>query len=144
MRYISNTVNTAICSKCEFVHPCSTRADWDEDQDSDADESECPICGSTAWYMADDVFLAKWWSVALYDQAQAYGGPEEGGWHYSTGNLVFPNKCRIFEDYNEAQEYYNQLAQECEDGIWDYITRPVGFTEMLPVAGWPNKKPYYS
>ena len=31
MRYISNTVDTAICSKCDFVHPCSARTDWDED-----------------------------------------------------------------------------------------------------------------
>jgi hypothetical protein len=145
MRYISNTVNTAICSKCDFVHPCSARTDWDEDSYADADESECPVCGWPAWTMADDIFLAKWWSVALYECGPAYGGPEEGGWYYDTGILVSPNKIRVFEGHRkEAQDYYDQLKQECKDGVWDSITRVVGFTESLPVDGWPNKKPFYS
>ena len=59
------------------------------------------------------------WYVNIYETNRAYGGPEEGGWYYDTGDLL---ECKEFcwlETRNEdTDEYiYNQydLALEYAD-----------------------------
>ena len=33
------------------------------------------------------------WYVNIYETNRAYGGPEEGGWYYDTGDLL---ECKEF------------------------------------------------
>tara|TARA_R110000803_G_scaffold199940_1_gene264142 strand:- start:470 stop:913 length:444 start_codon:yes stop_codon:yes gene_type:complete len=145
-RYLAKTMLSACCNKCDDVHACNQRHDWDEDAMSDYDISRCPNCNWASYHLVDeeDEVAAKWWSVGLYQIYQAYGGPEEGGWHYQTGNMEYPFKQRIFEVYEEAQTYLQKLRDECEAGEWGRDIQPTGFTDCVPVAGWPNSRPYYS
>ena len=47
--------------------------------------------------------------VAVYLQDMAYGGPEEGGWYYETGQLV--RVVRGFRNEKAAYTYCRRLNQ---------------------------------
>jgi hypothetical protein len=44
------------------------------------------------------------YSVALYHEQMAYGGPEEGGWWYDAGELL-DRPVRYFRSYDAALAY---------------------------------------
>jgi hypothetical protein len=49
------------------------------------------------------------YSVSVYLVELAYGGPEEGGWWYDTGNLV---KCvRMFQQEKPAVLYMQRMQR---------------------------------
>lgn len=85
---------------------------------------------------------AKWWSVAVYDVEGVYGGPEEGGWWYTAGYLVQPMKIRVFEDFEEAHKYLEELHEWCQLESSNYQAR--GYTEELPLKYFPKVRPRYS
>ena len=64
------------------------------------------------------------WYVNIYETNRAYGGPEEGGWYYDTGDLL---ECKefcwldtrnedtdeyIYNQYDLALEYADKMEQK--------------------------------
>ena len=89
---------------------------------------------------------AVWWSVAVYTSGRAYGGPEEGGWWYDCGELTEHHKIQFFNDYYEAVTALHKLWDWCteenkDNGDTNLVAR--GFTEQMPEAFYPKKRPYY-
>lgn len=98
----------------------------------------CEECGEEVKHSHDE--KAVWWSIGVYSTGRSYGGPEEGGWWYDTGSLIDPQKQRVFENFEEAKQY--QLAlRDAYEHERDVAVR--GFTEKLPVAGYPARRPVY-
>lgn len=88
---------------------------------------------------------AKWWSVAVYETWQVYGGPEEGGWYYTAGELVNHAMVRFFSDYQEAYDYTQELWLWClEENKNNAKVACLAFTEEIPGNFFPKKRPYYS
>lgn len=89
---------------------------------------------------------AKWWCVAVYETDRAYGGPEEGGWWYDCGMLVEHAKIRFFDNYKDAYDYTQELWEWCIEqnrGRGDVRLAVRGFTEQMPDAYFPKKRPFY-
>lgn len=60
--------------------------------------------------------LSKRWSVTVYLVDRAYGGPEEGGWWYTTGDPVKDDpRNRTFLFRWQAQRYLPVLRAELDD-----------------------------
>ena len=55
----------------------------------------CPQCesGDVAFKYVRD---AAWYSIAAYSISREYGGPEEGGWYYDSGE-VLPDTLRGYD-----------------------------------------------
>ena len=51
-------------------------------------------------------------TVAVYLIDKSYGGPEEGGWYYTTGELVRPVRTFVSEEC--AMDYCWRLNQRLE------------------------------
>lgn len=51
--------------------------------------------------------MAVW--VNVYEVNRRYGGPEEGGWYYDTGELIL---CKKFYDNDSAQDYAESLRDK--------------------------------
>lgn len=86
----------------------------------------------------------RWW-VAVYEVDQAYGGPEEGGWWYSTGEV---RQSIPAKSYDHAVEIAESLVIE-NDSI--YPTHSVLYAggnynvvveEKMP-EDYPSRRPYY-
>lgn len=73
-----------------------------------AEPTHCPDCGAevpTIFEHVDGCHVpepapAPFWTVAIYLIDRSYGGPEEGGWHYTSGDRI---------DYSLAPDVPNQL-----------------------------------
>lgn len=92
---------------------------------------------------------ATWWSVGVYTQYQQYGGPEEGGWYYSAGDLTWHGAMRFFNDYDEAFAYAQKLWVMVDDdnrreGSTEERLTVRCTTESMPDTHYPKKRPYYS
>lgn len=48
--------------------------------------------------------------VSVYLEDRAYGGPEEGGWWYTVGQLI--RTVKIFKSEEKAYEYCRRLNQK--------------------------------
>lgn len=48
--------------------------------------------------------------VSVYLEDLAYGGPEEGGWYYNTGELV--RTVKLFRSEERANDYCRRLNQK--------------------------------
>lgn len=102
--------------------------------------------------------IAKYFVWVAYVD-RCYGGPEEGGWYYDTGEPVGPGRedspidlVQVFEDEDEARAARDALqAAVAEANIGrrspnsvlscgDYLQ--VMLTGTLPAA-WPETRPYY-
>lgn len=89
---------------------------------------------------------AQWWAVAVYTSNRAYGGPEEGGWWYSCGELTEHAKIRFFDRYQDAYDYSQELWAWCleenkDRGDEKLVVR--GFTEQMPDTHYPKTRPFY-
>ena len=118
---------------------CEHRGQANQWIDCEYEGLSCEGCGDKVVYDGDTE--TAWWSVALYAISRAYGGPEEGGWWYDTGELCAPWHVRGFDNYEEAKEYYQQLRNDYQD---ERDVRVLGFNEKLPVKSFPETRPYYS
>jgi hypothetical protein len=109
----------------------------------------CPHCGHWSYDHEETERPATWWSVAVYEEGRAYGGPEEGGWWYTYGTLTMPNKQRVFESHAEAEAYAAKLWDEVnalnkELGTsCDYWYSVRKYTEQLPDTHYPKVRPHY-
>ena len=93
--------------------------------------------------------------IAVYKVYRNYGGPEEGGWWYNSGDLVTQSRRR-FSDEMEAIKYANKLRHRV-DRLWNM---PRGSeSDIYSVSGryqfqvmvarrhedfFPQERPYYS
>lgn len=83
---------------------------------------------------------ARYVTVAVYSVGLAYGGPEEGGWHYHVGSLV-PGTQRSFtdEDQSQAEVYQSAMLHRYRDEqTWVRV-----FCEEDAPAGFPRVRPRY-
>ncbi len=55
--------------------------------------------------------------LAFYEIDREYGGPEEGGWWYNTGELI--RICRVFKNEDSA----NKACRRANDLIHHIINR---------------------
>jgi hypothetical protein len=58
--------------------------------------------------------------LALYEIDRAYGGPEEGGWWFDTGELkrplrVFPTEERAYAACRRCNAWLRRLQRNCRD-----------------------------
>lgn len=100
----------------------------------------CGDCGVSVKFAIERE--ADWVSVAAYDTAQRYGGPEEGGWYYTTGTRI-DETLRNFvkEDFDQVEAYIKMLEERYGDygeGV-TICTR----TDGMIYAGFPANRPYY-
>lgn len=90
-------------------------------------------------------------TVAFYEIDRAYGGPEEGGWWYSTGHLE--RMHRVFKCEEAAYECArraNRLLEVVQRGKRDLdsVTYCGGrfaaeVHEGLPPQHYPETRPFY-
>lgn len=89
--------------------------------------------------------------VAVYMADRAYGGPEEGGWYYDTGELV--RVCALFRNEQSAVKYAQRLNARLE-GTLNSGRREVSSVlsegryvayvdDGIPPPHFPETRPYY-
>ncbi len=91
------------------------------------------------------------YSVALYKCDMAYGGPEEGGWYYNTGELIKVLKIFITEDKANmyaarAQCLIDLKINKGRREISSVLSEGRYFTEVyenLPPKYYPEQRPHY-
>ena len=90
--------------------------------------------------------------VAIYDCAQAYGGPEEGGWYYDTGSLLRIHSVHSNEDaaYDRCRRLNRHLnAMQESAGKRPYTSAASDGWYMADVyentapEGFPARRPHY-
>lgn len=61
----------------------------------------------------------RYYTVRIYLQDLSYGGPEEGGWYFSTGEFAteFGYLTRSFKERWEALKYANDLHETTLDEL---------------------------
>lgn len=133
MLYLSETIPVYRCPSCLIAGRASV---WMEDEFVGMC---CGDCGQEVKWSHDE--KPTYWSVAIYETDRSYGGPEEGGWWYTTGSRIDPHKQRVFEDITEALNYQEKLRSEYKN---EKCIDILGFTERLPVDGYPARRPVYS
>lgn len=97
---------------------------------------------------------AQVYGIAVYQLYRNYGGPEEGGWWYDSGQLERTTK-RVFVDIDEASEVChkmnhwlrffqrrnkrpNRFSMAYSGGEYRYEV-----FENEPVHYWPENRPFY-
>jgi len=93
-------------------------------------------------------------TVAVYLQDRSYGGPEEGGWYYPSGEPAdeYCDLTRGFKDGDEARAYAKHL-NDTMGKTWNEGRRPTSsilsdgaYTAMARrgnPAAWPEVRPHY-
>ena len=123
---------------------------WDEITEDEYEGPMAEVRGELTPVTAVHGREAQWWTVAVYTLVRLYGGPEEGGWYYSAGQLTEHGRVRFFDDYAAAEDYRDQLwdwVQGQNGGDrkgWDEKLTVRCTTEALPDSHYPLKRPYYS
>jgi hypothetical protein len=76
----------------------------------------------------------------VYVCDQAYGGPEEGGWWYDTGERI-DETIRCFEegDYPQIKNYVEMLERRYDERKY----RVKYALEELVEESFPKNRPYY-
>lgn len=128
---------------------------WFDSDEVEHDQDQGPMAKIGGDYVRvhslpeEDCPDAEWWSVAVYTEDRAYGGPEEGGWYYSVGQLTDHARIRFFDDFAEARAYQEELWTLIEAGNkarphWEDRLTVRCTTEAMPSTYYPLKRPYYS
>lgn len=98
---------------------------------------------------------ARYYTVRVYLQELSYGGPEEGGWHYCTGEFApeFGYLTRSFKERWEALKYANDLHETTLDELNKHrpplssilsqgVFAAEVWNEEAPLC-YPKTKPHY-
>jgi hypothetical protein len=129
MAYVPEKITVAGCLDCG----------WEGTPDDVDDYDGCPHCGAECeiqMFERDPRF----WSVALYDTHQSYGGPEEGGWHYESGDRLVET-VRNFEKFDEAVAYADSLETEHLD---IHRLKVKAYANKMAPCSYPQSRPHYS
>jgi len=98
--------------------------------------------------------MTKAYIVGVYELDRAYGGAEEGGWWYDTGELV--RICRVFRNHESASDYAYRMNRTLQYRIKK--SRSVPYYSVIYSGGayqaqvyinelpkfYPSERPYYS
>ena len=96
----------------------------------------------------------NYYVVAVYEVQLNYGGPEEGGWWYQSGELSDEYKCEYFDTKEEAFAHRDSLQstldEECEENkipLHSVLSRGRYCAEIRknhhPEPFYPEERPYY-
>jgi hypothetical protein len=88
------------------------------------------------------------WFVGVYDCDRSYGGPEEGGWWYDVGELIYvevalseqlarARQAQLREQYPNTGQRDSVLGNRTGD--WDVIVSK----GRVPVEHYPERRPPY-
>lgn len=90
--------------------------------------------------------------VAVFLEDRAYGGPEEGGWWYDTGDLVRTVWQGPASQAEAAEVYAERLNKKLETTL-NHGRRPISsvlsegrYRALVcnePPASWPEQRPHY-
>lgn len=95
------------------------------------------------------------YSVAIYLDELAYGGPEEGGWWYTTSTFsrAHGEHTKCFKSRDEARLYSDTLYPIVEElnigrpalsSVLSNGRYTIHISEELPSLFLPTERPYYS
>jgi len=139
-----DTIKSYTCTTCDVALRLS-ECNYDDFEG----EYYCPFCGNRHVEVSSER-PAEWFSVAIYEVHNAYGGPEEGGWYYDAGSRIdetvrtFPNTT---EGRDEADRYIESLlALKYKRPMQRHYLRPYAariYAEALPDAHFPLRRPIY-
>lgn len=107
-------------------------------------------------YRIEDLRSTTIFSVAIYEVDRAYGGPEEGGWWFDTGEIVQRCRIRQFRDEEEAFACCRRINRLLHH-LRETHPQPYGLSsvcysgghyaaevhEGLPPARYPEERPFY-
>jgi len=114
---------------------CGHIREQDMEFDPVTDETYCPYCGCDDGIKRADDRWAEWVTIAAYDTSREYGGPEEGGWYYTSGTPI-PGTAREFPraEFPQALIYreYLQRDHDC-----------VRVTTEAKANSFPSSRPTY-
>lgn len=140
----THTATETMCFDCQRIHRNLQR-----DQEGHV---ACPDCGN----VLETIFgqrdaETKWLTIAIYETTRVYGGPEEGGWHYTEGCLVKGTQRSFRRDDAPVADQYEQLCwkRATEDSAikyrWGTDTRYTVrvFVEADADSHFPQQRPYY-
>lgn len=98
--------------------------------------------------------MSQTYTVAVYFNDRAYGGPEEGGWWYNCGELA--KVCRTFKSEALADDYAFRLNQRLKSRTFGPNQGRRDMSSVLsdgeywahvydgaPPASFPDRKPHY-
>lgn len=130
------------CADCDVSLQLS-----DCDYDPYEEEYCCPFCGNRHVTVSRER-PAEWFSVAIYEVSRAYGGPEEGGWYFDSGQRI-DETVRTYrnapEGREEAQRYIKSLlaltfvSDRYSETRYSWEVS----SEKLPDAYFPRHRPVY-
>ncbi len=91
------------------------------------------------------------YSVALYKCDMAFGGNEEGGWCYNTGELIkllktFTTEDKAYEFANRVQRLIDRNINKGRREISSVLSDGRYYTEVyenLPPKYYPEQRPHY-
>ena len=89
--------------------------------------------------------------VAVYMQDRAFGGHEEGGWYYDTGELVrvlkvFTNEdkaCRFSQRFNRLLDATLNKDRREISSVLSEGRYGAEVHDDIPPAHYPETRPYY-
>jgi hypothetical protein len=128
------TVSQYRCKECNQIYDQSKLI-----SDPYVLESYCPDpeCDGVCEWEQDRP--AMWASVAVYFTSRHYGGPEEGGWYYTAGEVYEPT-IRCFEDHDfpQIENYLDTLHKR-------FPERNVQIKVEIEkiVHAFPKNRPFY-
>jgi len=138
--HIPRDVTVWLCREC-----CNATTTPREDDYSN--DYFCPACYEKLSVENTSERQVYWVSIAAYTTGRSYGGPEEGGWYYDTGDRIdeslrcFPVVGGAFNEPDdvEARAYLQHLKEhpEYED------CRVRVYIEVIAEASFPQQRPYY-
>lgn len=76
-----------------------TFEDWDVELEM--------ACESVQMLDPDTLLPYRWW-VNVYELNQGYGGPEEGGWWFTTGDVRVRIPCASYEQAEDVREWLRE------------------------------------
>jgi hypothetical protein len=128
------------CPKCEVTRPYDS-PHWDRDS---YDGVFCALCNEEIKFSHEQ--RASYVSMAVYETGRVYGGPEEGGWYYTAGNII-PETLRNYDvaDMPQARLYKDQLSEKVKEWERDSDSRyevKMRYDVTVP-SHFPAVRPHY-
>lgn len=86
----------------------------------------------------------------VYIENRSYGGPEEGGWWYDTGEVYRSIPCTTFKRAKRAKTLVDRWCKSMNDSRNSNLSsclcegRFVCCIEKEPPKDYPQEKPFYS
>lgn len=84
--------------------------------------------------------------VALILEDRVYGGPEEGGWYYNSGDVKVQVQARLLEEISLAITFYKKFWSNNNRPAISSVNSVGRYTIVVGdklVESWPEVKPHY-